>query len=358
MAYNLKNLNVASLDFDNIKSSLTAFLEQQSDLKDLDFRNNSSAINMLLNILATVTAYNGVYAQYGYINSFATTATLLEPILGIASNSSILLAPTISASTTRTITTNGVTLDEYSTFLSKAPNGADPFFFNIESVPANSSKSITLYSGSEMVNYTGYNYETQSCELPYTVNPETISFYETSIQKGDTVKWTKVDKTSTAVTGNNYHFTVLNGPRGYIVTNNFSSARQIGTTSRVLITALVSNGGDGNYADIAPRSNASFATSPLPTGGYSTLSVARAKSIALFKATGQDRCVTINDYKKAILGSGIVGTENESNITVANGLYLGQVKIYVNGLSKTSQDELINYLSSKSPAGIGLVYEQ
>jgi hypothetical protein len=80
--------------------------------------------------------------------------------------------------------------------------------------------------------------------------------------------------------------------------------------------------------------------------------------MAMFKATGQARCVTLADYKKAILGSGINGTENESDISVVNGDYPGQVKIYVNNLSKTSQDELMDYLSSKTMAGIGVVYEQ
>jgi hypothetical protein len=358
MAYDIKNLNVASLDFDNIKSSLITFLEQQNDLKDLDFRNNASAVNLLLNILATVTAYNGVYAQYGYVNSFATTTTLLESILGIASNSSVLIAPTLSASTTRTINAVGATLEEYSTFSAKSPSGSDPFFFNIESINKDSTKAITLYSGSEVVNYTGYNYETQSVELPYTVNPETISFYESSITKGETVKWTRVEKSSTAITGDNRHFTVINGPRGYIVTNNFASARTITTTSKVLLTAIISNGGIGNNAVIFPKANTTFATTPLPTGGYSLITVAQAKAMAMFKATGQARCVTLADYKKAILGSGINGTENESDISVVNGDYPGQVKIYVNNLSKTSQDELMDYLSSKTMAGIGVVYEQ
>ena len=55
MPYDLKKLNVASLDFDNIKSSLISFLEQQTDLKNLDFRNEASAVNLLLNILSNLT---------------------------------------------------------------------------------------------------------------------------------------------------------------------------------------------------------------------------------------------------------------------------------------------------------------
>lgn len=357
MTYNLKNLNVASLDFDNIKESLTTFLEQQSDLKDLDFRNKASAVNLLLNVLSTATAYNGIYAQYGFINTFATTATVLESLLGIAANSSVLIAPTISAKTNRTVTTT-TALAEYSSFTGRATNGADLFFFNLQSIPANSSQSIDLYSGIEVVIYTSYDYTTQSCELPYTVNPETISFYETDISTNVETKWTRVDKTSTTTSSNNTHFTVVNGPRGYIVTNNFASSRTITTSSKVSIKAITSNGGLGNNGIIFARDNTTFGTTALPTGGYDEISVAQARSALLFKATGQERCVTIRDYKNAILGSGISGTSEESSISVSNGILPGQVKIYVNNLGSTEQSQLMDYLSSKTPAGISLVYQQ
>lgn len=357
MTYNLKNLNVASLDFDNIKDSLTTFLEQQSDLKDLDFRNKASAVNLLLNVLSTATAYNGIYAQYGFINTFATTATVLESLLGIAANSSVLIAPTRSAKTTRTVTTTSA-LPEYSSFTGRATNGADLFFFNLQAIPANSSESIDLYSGIEVVIYTSYDYTTQSCELPYTINPDTINFYETDIATNVETKWTRVDKSSTTTSANNTHYTVVNGPRGYIVTNNFASSRKITTSSKVAIKAITSNGGLGNNGSIVARTNTVFGTSAAPAGGYDEISVAQARSSLLFQATGQDRCVTIRDYKNAIMGSGISGTSTESAITVGNGILPGQVKIYVNGLGTVEQSQLMDYLSSKTPAGISLVYQQ
>lgn len=357
MTYNLKNLNVASLDFDNIKDSLTTFLEQQSELKDLDFRNKASAVNLLLNVLATATAYNGVYAQYGFINTFATTATVLESILGIAANSSVLIAPTLSAKTNRTVTTT-TALAEYSTFNGRSTSGADLFFFNTQAIPANSSLSIDLYCGSDIVSYTSYDYNTQSCELPYSVNPETIGFYETDIYSNITTKWTRVDKSSLAKAGNNTYFTVINGPRGYIVTNNFASAKTITTSSTVSVKAVTSNGGEGNNGSIFDRTDAKFGTTAVPSGGYYEISVPQARSSLLFKATGQDRCVTLVDYKNAILGSGISGTSDESTITVQNSTFPGQVKIYVSGLGATEQSQLLDYLSQRTPAGISLVYQQ
>lgn len=355
MTYNIKNLNVASLDFDDIKSSLIQFLEQQNDLKNLDYRNEASTINMLINILATATAYNGVYAQFGFTNSFATTATILDSILGIASNNAVLISPVGSAKTKRTITA-GVTLEDYTTFTARSVNGSEILFFNIEKINQNQSASITLYSGSEVINYTGYNYDTQSCELPYTIDPETINLYETDVASNTTIKWTKVNKSSTAIEGNNTHYTVINGPKGYILTNNFTTSKKILTSSKVLIRAVTSNGGFGNNALITPPKNIIFGTNELPTGGYNLIDIARAKSLLLFKATGQERCVTIRDFKNAILSSGIEGTDNENNITVKSGSYPGEVNIFVSGLSEQNKSSLISYLSEKSVAGISLVY--
>lgn len=357
MTYNIKNLNVASLDFDDIKTSMVAFLQQQEELKNLDFQNQASAVNMLLNILCTATAYNGVYAQYGFINSFATTATVMESLLGIASNNSVLVIPTKSASCNRTVTVTSA-LDEYSAFRGTATNGADLFFYNIESIPANTSKSINLYSGLEVVFYTNYDFTTQSCELPYSVNPDTIGFYETDVATNITTKWTRVDKANTTTTKNNTHFSVINGPQGYVVTNNFASSKQITTSSKVIVKAIISNGSVGNNGTIGAPSNVIFGTSATPNGGYNEISMKTAKASLLFKATGQERCVTLRDYKNAIMSSGISGTENESSISVGNDILPGQVKIYVDGLGFAEQSQLIDYISNRVPVGISVVYKQ
>jgi hypothetical protein len=359
MTYQIQKLDVASLDFDDIKASLIEFFKQQSDLADIDFDNTASTANMLVNILATATAYNGVYAQFGYVNSFATTTTLLPSILGIAANNSVLIAPIQGANTTRTVNASGATLEDYSTFLATSTNGADTYFFNISSIPNGTSKSIILYCGSQVVSFTNYDYETQSCELPYTVDPRTINFYETATGSGIVAKWTRVDKGATSTTDNNKTFTVINGPKGYIVTNNFTTSQKIATNSTVLVKAVLSNGDEGNNATINARANTAFATFAQPFGGYDLITVEQARYRLLFNATGQDRCVTINDYVNAILSSGISGTSNESLITVQNDCCIpGRVKVYVQGLSLANRTYLMEYLTPKIAAGITLVYEQ
>jgi hypothetical protein len=243
--------------------------------------------------------------------------------------------------------------------LATATNGADIYFFNINGVSLGKSKSITLYSGSQVASYTNYDYSTQSCQLPYTVDPRTISFYEQATGTGVITKWTRVDKGTTSTTNNNKTFTVINGPEGYIVTNNFQTSTTIPTSSTVLIKAIISNGDEGSSATIAARSDFTFATFGQPFGGYDLITVEQARYRLLFNATGQDRCVTINDYINAILSSGISGTSDESLITVQNDCCVpGRVKVYVQNLSTSNQNLLMEYLSTKILAGINLVYEQ
>jgi len=355
MAYNLSDLNVASLDFTQIKNSLTAFLKEQPDLKDLDFSNSASATNMIVNIMATATAYNGVYAQYGYLNSFATTATTLPSILGIAANSSVLVEPTKCSKTTRTITVSGTSLAAYSTFTALNPNGTQVIFYNVESVGANTTDSIGLYCGS-VETFTEFDYNTLSMPIPYYIDPETITLQVTNTNTGATVTWTKVDTISKVPTGNQTHYSVINGNLGYLVTTNIPTAQTITTDYKVTVTGIRSTGSVGNNSVLNARTNATFNTYDAPSNGVDLITVNKAKTQLRFKSTGQERCVTVNDYKNAILNSGIEGTDTESKITVSSGSIPGEVKIYVEDLSSTYQTSLLDYLYEKSLVGIKLVY--
>ena len=134
MTLNFKNLNVASLDYTDIVNSLKTFLKQEPTLSDLDFDNSASAVSLLCDILATATAYNGVYAQFGYHESFLSTANLLESIVGIASNSSVLLEVKNSAKCTRNVLPLGAAgFSAYYPFTASATDGSEVLFFNIKS---------------------------------------------------------------------------------------------------------------------------------------------------------------------------------------------------------------------------------
>jgi len=354
MTYNLKNLNVASLDFDNIVNSLISFLEVQPGMTDIDFRNKATTANLLINILATATAYNGVYAQFGFTESFLSTATLLESVISIGSNHAIAIPLTQSARV-RTLTRS--TIQDYQSYAATATDGTNVNFYAVNGVSGSSSSNeVYLYSGSQVQNYTNYDFISQSILLPYTIDPDTISFYvlPDGVTKSSKVKWTRVSKGNMTInTGNNY-FTVINSANGYLVTNNFANATQVTTNQSVIVTALVSTGSSANGAVVLDP-NVNFDKIETPYGGFNTITVDTAKAKMLFELN-YDRCVTIRDYINAIVGSGISGTSDSTLVSVRTGDTPGSVNVYVSGLSSDGQSALIQYLSSKTVAGISVVY--
>jgi hypothetical protein len=357
MTYNLKKLNVASLDFENISQSLISFLEVQPGLTDIAFRDKSSTANLLINILATATAYNGVYAQFGFTESFASTATLLESLISIGSNSSVLFPVTQSASA-RATTVQEI-LNDYTSFSGKSISGQSIKYFIKDAAAA--GEEVTVYCSPEILSFTNYDYDSQSILLPSYIDPNTINFYvipdPVDKNPANREKWTRVDKSNKVNTTNNKHYTVVFSSNGYLVTNNFQSSSQIPTNKSVIVNALVSNGTVGNSGTILDPETLLTNTQPF-SGGYNLLTVDTARAKLLFEATGQQRCVTLNDYKQAILGSGISGTDDEDLIYIRNGDVPGEVNIYVENLFEENKGKLLDYITPKSVLGITVVYKQ
>jgi hypothetical protein len=356
MTYNLKSLNVASLDFEDIKNSLISFLEVQPGLTDIDFRNQASTANLLINILSTATAYNGVYSQFGFTESFLSTATLLESVISIASNHSVVVPLTKSASVK--VSTRAY-LQDYQSYSSTATDGSNVNFYVINGTPTTgltSAEELYLYAGSNVQTFSNYDFVSQSILLPYNIDPDTINFYviPDSLNKSEKVKWTRVSKGNMTTDANNNYFTVINSGNGYLVTNNFENAATVPTSKSVIVRALTSNGTSGNDAVLSdPNSN--FDLIGTPGGGYNVISLDTAKAKLLFELN-YDRCVTLNDYKNAILGSGIEGTSDSTLISVRNGDIPGTVNVYVTDISTGSQAALMEYLEAKAVAGIQVVY--
>ena len=356
MTLDFRQLNVASLNYNDIISSLKSFLRSEPTLKSLDYDNEGSAISMLCNILATGAAYNGVYAQFGYHESFLSTANLLESIFGIASNGSVLLEAKKSATVTNTVTISGTTLAAYTPFSAITPDGRTTFFFNLNEISPETTTTLTLYSGDNLTQYTDWDFDTQSITVPLTVDPRTISLYTTDTIGQETV-WQRVDKTDFNRESGNY-FTVLNTVNGYLVTANLPESLNIDGTETVYVRAITSNGSAGNGSVITMPSNITQLTFNNPSGGYNELSVELARAKVQFSISAENRCVTLADYENAILQSGISGTDDITKITVVNDEIPCRIKIFVDGLSQSNQDALMIYLGTRAVAGINLIYSQ
>ena len=75
-------INSTSLDFNNIKSALKTFLQQQDEFADYDFE--GAGLNNLLDVLAYNTHYNALIANFALNESFLSTAQLRSSVLSHA----------------------------------------------------------------------------------------------------------------------------------------------------------------------------------------------------------------------------------------------------------------------------------
>ena len=75
-------INVAELDFDQIKSNLKSFMQGQSQFQDYDFE--GSSLSVLLDILAYNTHYNALYTNFAVNESFLDSASKRSSVVSRA----------------------------------------------------------------------------------------------------------------------------------------------------------------------------------------------------------------------------------------------------------------------------------
>ncbi len=78
----MAQLNVSELDFDNIKANLKTFLKSQTEFSDYNFE--GSGMNVILDLLAYNTHYNGMLAHMLANENFIDTAVKRESVVSIA----------------------------------------------------------------------------------------------------------------------------------------------------------------------------------------------------------------------------------------------------------------------------------
>ena len=76
------NLNVANVDFDQIKSAYKSYLKANSIITDMDYE--GSAINTILDILSYNTFYNAVYLNNVSNEMFIDSAQLRSSVVSLA----------------------------------------------------------------------------------------------------------------------------------------------------------------------------------------------------------------------------------------------------------------------------------
>lgn len=155
-----KKINVAALDFDEIKSELKTFLRGQDQFKDYDFEGSSMSI--LLDILAYNTHYNALYDNMTLNEMFLDSASKRNSVVSRATELGYVPRSASCAKATGTVNITMPTLGPavlsipaFSTF-STSIDGKSYTFYNTETVSGNgpatsySIPNVTLREGTPL----------------------------------------------------------------------------------------------------------------------------------------------------------------------------------------------------------------
>ena len=142
------NIQLADLDFQNIKANFIQYLQSQNVLKDYDYA--GSALSTLLDVLAYNTQYNAFYLNMVANEMFLDTALQRSSVVSQAKvldytpKSVICPSATINMNVYG-VTASSLTLPIYTQFLSESVDGVNYTFITTESTTVNTSSNNTVY---------------------------------------------------------------------------------------------------------------------------------------------------------------------------------------------------------------------
>lgn len=318
-------LRVTELDFDQIKSNLKQFLQQQSEFTDYDF--DGAGLSVLLDILAYNTHYNAYYLNMVANEAFLDTALLRDSVvshaktLGYVPHSTAAPAATI----TFTVETNNstpakLTIPRGFTFSSNLIDNASFNFLVLEDTTV--SKSGTSFIFDELQIYEGrlasynFNYNQSSNPKAIFTLPETnIDERTIKVLISPSSSNTQVSVYSRAtdildVDSNSEVFFLQEGRKGeyQIYFGNGIIGKKPADGSVISVSYLLTNGINANKADnfVASgtltdslgnlQTNFSIDVVNVASGGMNRESVESIKFLAPKQFASQNRLVTKSDY--------------------------------------------------------------
>jgi hypothetical protein len=141
------NIQLADLDFADIKSNFITFLQGQNILKDYDY--TGSGLSTLLDILAYYTQYNAYYLNMVANEMFLDSAIQRESVvshaklLGYTPQSAI--APTaIINMNVYNVTASSLTLPQYTKFISESIDGVNYTFLTTDAITVNTNNTTQI----------------------------------------------------------------------------------------------------------------------------------------------------------------------------------------------------------------------
>ena len=321
MATTEKRLDIADLDFDDIKGNLKTFMRNQSDFTDYDFE--GSGINALLDVLAYNTHYLAMNMNMVANEAFLDTASVRSSVvshaktLGYTPNS--VRAP---------IAFVNVTLNNIGNLTSATiPVGTvfttviDDINYQFVTVAEHTSQiengiisftNLPIYEGTYVTNR--YTVDTDNVDQKFYVNDENgdtttliVDVFDNSSSTSSTTFTLATDTTQTASDSNVYFLQESVDGKFEIYFGDGIIGKALSDGNIVRMRYVVTNKAKANGASsfstsatISGITNITTATVSAASGGAEKESIQSIKFNAPLDYAAQGRAVTVNDFKAVV----------------------------------------------------------
>lgn len=165
------NIQVTSLDFNEIKNNLKLFLQSQDTFKDYNFE--GSGLSVLLDVLAYNTQYNSYYLNQVANELFLDSATQRNSVISHAKLLDYMPKSAIAPTATVNIDFTGVsgtqlTIPSYTNFSSEAIDGVNYNFVTVDNYTTPVSSNTASFTNVELKQGVvgNYNYTVDSTANP------------------------------------------------------------------------------------------------------------------------------------------------------------------------------------------------
>lgn len=315
-------LQVSELDFTSIKSNLIAFLKSQSEFSNFDFA--GSGLDVIMDLLSYNTYYNSFYLNMLANEMFLDTAELRNSVVqkakqlgytprSVQGTKAIVTLEIVPSDSSTTIIVEkdkrfSSTIDEQKYIFTTANSYAgildDTGKFTIDDVQLNQGIRLTHKYKVD------YNNKEQQYILPNTnTDITTLSvIVKSSPTSTETHAYQLISDTVKVTPTSNVYFLYETFENKFEVQfGDNKVGYRPADGSQVILAANISDGTATNKAvvfravdPIGGYSNVSIVTTTAGYGGASRESIAEIKYNAPKLYETQNRCVTLNDYKRVV----------------------------------------------------------
>ena len=315
-------LQVSELDFTSIKSNLIAFLKSQSEFSNFDFA--GSGLDVIMDLLSYNTYYNSFYLNMLANEMFLDTAELRNSVVqkakqlgytprSVQGTKAIVTLEIVPSDSSTTMIVEkdkrfSSTIDEQKYIFTTANSYAgildDTGKFTIDDVQLNQGIRLTHKYKVD------YNNKEQQYILPNTnTDITTLSvIVKSSPTSTETHAYQLISDTVKVTPTSNVYFLYETFENKFEVQfGDNKVGYRPADGSQVILAANISDGTATNKAvvfravdPIGGYSNVSIVTTTAGYGGASRESIAEIKYNAPKLYETQNRCVTLNDYKRVV----------------------------------------------------------